>query len=171
MMIVEMSVMESQDKPKNKSQDVFKLTGASDQPVESEVGEIRNEIARVAEKFKDPLFIAGLMYKVTTERENMNRILGNINAKLDLLAERLAKVEAAGGRPAPRPPTILPEIDMKIMDFIEETGGADAEQVREKFKYKGKNAASSRLSRLHSMGLLQKSQAGKKVVYISKNDH
>jgi len=51
---------------------------------------------------------------------------------------------------------------------VKTSGKASAEEVRAKFKYKGKNAASARLNRLCDMGLLEKQQAGKKVYFFPK---
>ncbi|MEW6722036.1 MAG: BlaI/MecI/CopY family transcriptional regulator, partial [Candidatus Micrarchaeota archaeon] len=61
---------------------------------------------------------------------------------------------------------ILPEIDEQIMGFLKEAGRATAEEVRAKFNYRGKNAASARLNRLCDIGLLQKQQAGKRVYFF-----
>jgi len=40
--------------------------------------------------------------------------------------------------------------------------------VRKKFGYKGKNAASARLSRMYDLGLLDKKQVGRAVLYCTK---
>ena len=64
--------------------------------------------------------------------------------------------------------TILADVDEQIMQFLKDCKKATAEEVRAKFNYKGKNAASARLNRLCDMGLLQKTQAGKKVYFFPK---
>jgi len=61
---------------------------------------------------------------------------------------------------------LLPEIDEQIMGFVKEAGKATADEVRTRFRYKGKNAACARLNRLCDMGLLQKKQAGRKVYFF-----
>ena len=86
---------------------------------------------------------------------------------LKAVREMSAKLEAMEtGKTTKTDETILPEIDSEILSFISEHGKVTAEDVRKKFKYKGKNAASARLNRLCSMGLLKKKQAGKKVFFF-----
>ena len=118
--------------------------------------EIKNDLEENMNKFKDPVIIGELVYKLLEERENTNRILKNI----------LAKLEAIESGKTTKEEQILPEIDSEILAFISEKGKVTAEDVREKFKYKGKNAASARLNRLCSMGVLKKKQAGKKVYFF-----
>jgi hypothetical protein len=61
---------------------------------------------------------------------------------------------------------MLPEIDERIVGYIREKGKASADDVRIKFNYKGTNAASARLNRLYSMGIIDKAQAGKRVYFF-----
>lgn len=118
--------------------------------------EIKSDLEENMGKFRDPVVMGELVYKLLEERENTNRILKNILAKLEALETGRAKHEEP----------ILPEIDSEILGFVTEKGKVTAEDVRKKFKYRGKNAASARLNRLCNMGLLRKKQAGKKVFFF-----
>jgi len=110
------------------------------------------------EKFKDPVVLGELVYQLIEERENTNRILKTLLARLDSLEQRLA-----GGKGEE---ALIPETDEKIMEFVRSRGKATAEEVQAEFGYKGKNGASSRLNRLGSLGLLSKRQVGRKVFFL-----
>ncbi|MBU0532012.1 hypothetical protein KKB44_00805 [Candidatus Micrarchaeota archaeon] len=123
--------------------------------------EIRSDLEHNMEKFRDPVVLGELVFRLLEERENTNRLLKNILQKLDT-------VEAKGGSEARQiiEQPLLPEIDEQILNTIIKKGKVTAEDIRKEFKYKGKNAASARLNKLHAMGLLQKKQAGKKVYFF-----
>jgi len=100
-----------------------------------------------------------------------------LNAKLDRLlslegkikeleAKIDGKVSLAAPKHATRDAVLLPEIDEGIIGYALKKGKVCAEQVQMKFKYKGSNAASSRLNRLVKEGLLRKVQVGRKVFFL-----
>jgi DNA-binding transcriptional ArsR family regulator len=60
---------------------------------------------------------------------------------------------------------LLSPQDEQIVSFIRLRGHVCAADVQMKFKYKGKNAASARLSRLYELGILERQQAGRVVYY------
>ena len=123
--------------------------------------EIRKDLEHNMEKFRDPVVLGEMVYRLLEERENTNRLLKNILAKLDAFEGKgilSANMQIQG--------PLLPQIDEQIMAFIKEAGKVTAEEVRAKFSYKGKNAASARLNRLCDMNLLQKAQVGKKVYFF-----
>ncbi len=120
--------------------------------------EIRNDLEQNMQKFSDPVILGELIFKLLEERENTNRILKNILAKLENIQSGTAA--APGGEP------LLPEVDEKIMEFVRERGKISAEDVRQHFSYKGKNAACARLNRLYELNLLGKKQVGKKVFFF-----
>ncbi len=122
--------------------------------------EIQKDLETNMAKFRDPVVLGELVYRLLEERENTNRLLKNILAKLDVLQARGNTVQ----NPLTAP--LLPEVDEGIMAFIREKGRCTAEDVRAKFGYKGKNAACARLNRLCDMNLLQKAQVGKKVFFF-----
>lgn len=120
--------------------------------------EIEGELRENLEKFKDPVVLATMAYKLLEERENTNRILKNVLARLDRLE--------AGRESVPPQDTFLCEIDQGIVDFVRERGRATAKDVQEKFGYRGSNAASSRMNRLAKTGVLEKRQVGRKVYFL-----
>lgn len=133
---------------------------------------IRNEIKQDLEKnlakFSDPVVIGEMLYKLLEERENTNRILKNILGKLDALEGKYGQSKEIQEIREETGDVLLPDIDESILTFVKELGKATAEDVRKKFNYKGKNAASARLNRLFELQLLEKKQVGKKVFFIPK---
>ena len=122
--------------------------------------ELQADVEKHMEKFKDPLILGELVYKLLEERENTNRILKNILTKLEALEikEKPQKEEI-----------LLAEVDEDIMGYVSEKGKVTAEDVRSHFNYKGSNAASARLNRLYERGLLDKKQAGRKIFFLPKS--
>jgi hypothetical protein len=127
--------------------------------------EIRNDLEHNMEKFRDPVVLGEMVFRLLEERENTNRLLKH-------LLQKIEQMEARMGAPSVAQPVaeqaILPEIDEQILNFVTQKGKATAEHVRVQFKYKGKNAASARLNKLCAAGLLKKKQAGKKVFFFPK---
>jgi predicted HTH transcriptional regulator len=99
------------------------------------------------------------------ERENSNRILKNILAKLDSI-NQLTPSSVSVTPHSIEAEHFLPEVDEKILAFVKKSGKTTAEEVRVQFNYKGKNAACARLNRLYEMNLVEKKQVGKKVYFI-----
>jgi len=124
--------------------------------------EIRSDLDLNMEKFRDPVVLGELVYRLLEERENSNRLLKNILAKLEALGTKGPQSAA----PAIPKETVLPEIDEQIISFLKDAGKVTAEEVRVKFNYRGKNAACARLNRLFDMGLIQKRQVGKKMFFF-----
>jgi len=121
--------------------------------------EIEEELRENLEKFKDPVVLATIAYKLLEERENTNRVLKNVLARLD-------KIEAGKEASVPPQKAFLSEIDQKIVDFVAKAGKSAARDVQKEFGYKGSNAASSRLNRLVKQGVLKKIQVGRKVYFL-----
>jgi predicted HTH transcriptional regulator len=142
----------------NESKPIFKTDAAlADSIASAELaGELQNELL----KFRDPVVLASIYYKLMRERESFNMLLREINARLERLEQRAA--------PAPQQAALLSETDEGIIAFIRRNGKACAEEVQAALRYKGKNAASARLNRLYAQGLLEKRQVGKKVFYLPK---
>jgi len=141
----------------------------------AELASLLNKKAQTVDEFFSPIYIGSLLSSIQEEKVVYNSVLKNINAKLDrleLLEKRLAQLEA---KPAPAPaptvrpaPPLLSETDQAITDFIKSQGKVNAEDVQKQFNYKGKNAASARLSAMAKLGLLEKQQAGRQVYYTLK---
>jgi hypothetical protein len=57
------------------------------------------------------------------------------------------------------------ELDAKIIQLVQVRDMACADDIKKIMSYKGRNAASARLNRLHKLGLLERYQLGHKVYY------
>ncbi len=144
------------------------------------IEELRNEILSPLEqdihKLRDPMVLAALMHTAATERENTNRLLKTLIERLDAeFGEMEARLEALERKPmAPSEPkhpdeeVLLPSVDEEMLKFVKEKRFASAEEVRKRFGYKGKNAASARLNRMFELGLLEKRQVGRAVLFSAK---
>lgn len=119
--------------------------------------QIGKDVAENLKKFEDPVVLGELVYRLLEERENTNRLLKTLLAKIETLEAKVGK-EAREER-------MLPEVDEAIVSFLKE-GPKTAEDVRVKFGYRGKNAASARLNRLHDLGVVVKKHVGKKVYFL-----
>ena len=162
---------------RSESGDSRNTPGVGEGSGKAAIEQLRHEILSPLEndiqKLRDPLVIAALMHTAATERENTNRLLKTLIEKLDTkfaeVDRRLAAVEAGAMLGAARDEEVLlPSVDEGILTFVKEKRYASAEEVRRKFGYKGKNAASSRLNHLFEMGLLEKRQVGRTVLYSAK---
>ena len=125
--------------------------------------EIRSDLDMNMDKFRDPVVLGELVYRLLEERENTNRLLKNILAKLEAI--EVKGPIAAKKMPATKE-AVLPEIDEQIVSFLKGTGKVTAEEVRVKFNYRGKNAACARLNRLCDLGVITKRQVGKRMFFF-----
>ena len=126
--------------------------------------EIGEDLAEQLEKFKDPVVLGELVYKLLEERENTNRILKT-------LLRRIEELQSEKGQEITKKEEkeqILPKIDERILKAVRELEKATAKDIQKKFKYKGRNAASARLNKLYSLGLLEKKQVGRTVYFLPK---
>ena len=126
--------------------------------------EIQEDLEKNLMKFKDPIILAELVYKLKVEREMTNHILKTLLEKIEKLEAEVSKLK--GSKTERKDRLVLPEIDEKIVGFIRANGMATAEDIRREFKYRGKNAASARLNKLCQMGVLRKKHVGR-IVYFS----
>ncbi|MCX8196797.1 MAG: hypothetical protein N3G80_00560 [Candidatus Micrarchaeota archaeon] len=144
--------------------------GSGKEAIEELKNEIISPLENEIQKLRDPLVIAAIMHTAATEKENTNRILKTLVAQIE---EKFAKIEArldaleASIKKEPEE-VLLPQVDEEIFKFVKEKGYVSAEDVRRRFGYKGKNAASSRLNRMYEMGLLSKKQVGRAVLYSAR---
>ena len=123
--------------------------------------EVEKDAKEVVSRLKnDPVMLGVLLSKLIEERENTNRLLKTLIQKIERIENGVTANEGKGSE------EMLPEIDAGIMAFIRERERVTAEDVRLKFNYKGANAASARLNRLYSLGIVNKAQIGKKMFFF-----
>lgn len=141
---------------------------------QSEFEVLASEFKEFNSKMKDPLVVGALLNKLSEDRQSTNLLFKQILEKLDKIAtafEETSRVSDAGNfqnAVLQTAPVLLAKVDESISAFVKKQGKVSAQIVAEKFKYRGKNAASARLNRLVDKGLLVKQQVGKEVFFLSK---
>jgi predicted HTH transcriptional regulator len=135
-----------------------------------EFEELVGDIAQATSQIQDPVAIGLMLYTIAEEKKKDNLIMRELNAKIDMLVNKIGQLEKQQTTPAttPNPAAGLSERDLEVLNFIKTHGKASAEHLQEKFKYKGKNAASARMSKLFHEGLLEKEYAGRTVYYKTR---
>jgi hypothetical protein len=131
---------------------------------------VGGNVLEATRQIEDPVAIGVMLYSMAEERKSTNLIIKDLNAKIDLLVNEMSKLK---GREAPTQMPAQPifnpsERDQEVLDYVKTKGKVCAEDMQAKFKYKGKNAASARLSKLYHEGRLEKEYAGRKVYYKIK---
>lgn len=140
-----------------------------------EFEEMVGNISTTIHQMSDPVAIGTMLYSIAEEKKSSNLIVRDINGKFDNIIEKLEKIVEELSKlnvKLESEETLSAEIserDQEILDFVQEKEKACAEDVQEKFEYKGRNAASARLSKLFREGLLDKKYVGRKVYYVLKN--
>ncbi|MBS3060234.1 MAG: hypothetical protein J4432_01850 [DPANN group archaeon] len=145
-------------------------------PIEKEFEALLFDVKYDKEQFKEPETIGLLLYRLAKEREQTNRMLAHINDMLNQITQKtnqstlsptssLAEAPAEVLLPPKESKMLLPPQDMKILEFVAEQGHVNAEQVRKKLKYKGRNAASARLNALCGRNVLRKTRVGRTIVF------
>jgi len=115
------------------------------------------------------------LFKYVMDENKKNNII------LKSLTEKLERIEATTGADyyEQGDQSLLPQenklakvqpisgLDAQIMQIIQTSRNcmACADDIKKHMNYKGRNAASARLNRLYSMGLLERYQLGHKVYY------
>ncbi len=119
-----------------------------------------------ANKNNEDIQLALAIYELSKQIEDNNRLIKTLIQKIEILELRLSNKNANENE------VIISEIDEKIIELIKKMGKVTAEEIKDVFNYKGKNAASARLNNLCRMGLLKKVHGGKKVYFMlnEKND-
>lgn len=138
-----------------------------------------HNISDAMNEIKNPAALGAMLYTIATEKKSSNLMIRSINGKFDNLMEKLEKLnnqltelnEKLGQREAKKEKgsALLSERDQEILDFVSKKKRVCADEIKAKFAYRGRNAASARLSKLFKEGLLEKNYAGRKVYYLMKS--
>jgi predicted HTH transcriptional regulator len=147
----------------------------TDMDYKQEFKNLTGELTQAVHKIQDPVAIATMLYSIAEEKKSSNLIVRNINSKLDnlmLKLEQLTKVlDKMSKQMEDRQPTQnigISERDNEVINYIKQKKKICAKELQDKFKYKGRNAASARLSKLFKEGLLHKTYIGREVYYTCK---
>ena len=138
-----------------------------------EFEEIVGNLSDTIHDMSDPVTIATMLYTLVEERKNSNLVIRDINAKFDSILEKLKEISTRLNELESRSDTLsvehatfeLSDRDKEILDYVTKNERVCADDIQEKFNYKGRNAASARLSKLFRERLLEKVYVGRKVYY------
>ena len=117
--------------------------------------------------------IVGLLRELSVRLEKLEARMGALEGKMATPVAKMADISGVSVSGSVTPTAVvsghrelmLAPVDEQIISLIRGRGHLCATDVQMHFKYKGKNAASARLSRLFELGLLEKTQAGRTVYY------
>jgi len=136
--------------------------------------ELSADIQEIFKRGNDPAMIAVLLFKLVEERQKTNSLLEKIFEKFEEILKKADSQTSFGPQhqgPSQLSPKmeVLPEQDQLILHLVQEKGQVTAEEIKKELGYRGNNAASQRLNKLFKEGHLRKIQAGRKVVYLARN--
>ncbi len=138
-----------------------------------EFEEIVGNLADTVQDMSDPVAIATMLYTIAEEKKNGNLVIRDINAKFDNILEglkdistRLDDLESKVEVPSRGDTTFeISDRDREILSYVTSNRRVCADDIQEKFQYRGRNAASARLSKLFRENLVEKVYVGRKVYY------
>ncbi|MFH1403173.1 MAG: hypothetical protein ABIH11_02770 [Candidatus Altiarchaeota archaeon] len=140
---------------------------------EAEFEELVGDIAHTTQQMSDPVAIGAMLYSIAQEKNSTNLLIRDINAKFDVIISKIRELEGEvqeiRGSKAELEDANLSERDQEVLDFIKGEGKVNADILKEKFQYRGSNAASARLSKLFKEGHLEKTYSGRRVYYRLKS--
>ena len=152
-----------------------------------EFAELDLDIQELQEQGKDPMFVSALLFRLIKEKERSNKLLEALNDKYDRIMLDIKQLTPSGGlrggeltgpTSTPVGTGVQPDAgrfqmlavqDDQILKYVEEHSQATAADIKAIMNYKGLNAASQRLNKLHREGYLKKLQRGKRVLYLAKS--
>lgn len=144
-----------------------------------EFNKLVGNLSETIREVTDPVAIATMLYTIAEEKKSSNLVVRDINSKLDNLLNKIDKLQnevdelrekitKAGGKQAETKQMPLSDRDMEILEYVKEKDVVCADDVQSRFNYRGRNAASARLSKLFKSGYLEKIYRGQKVYYTQK---
>ena len=132
-----------------------------------EFNELSMDMQGIIKESSNPAFLAALLYKLTKEREETNKILKSLEQKFAQIQEILTKSSSNSHTEVEE--RVLSEPDQHIMQLVDEVGMVSAQDVTDRLSYKKSNAASQRLSNLVREGHLKRIRSGKKVLFTRQH--
>lgn len=135
--------------------------------ISPEFNDLSDDLQEIMKESSNPAFIAALLFKLTKEREETNKILKNLETKFQKIQELL--LSNSSNSHTQLEENILPEPDQHIMQLVDELAQVTAEDVKIRLAYKKRNAASQRLSKLVREGYLKRIRSGRKVLFVRQH--
>ncbi len=125
------------------------------------------ELTEVTEKYKavaeNPFMFSQIFLGLKAAIDNFNSLILELNKRLAAIEKRMAGLESVKSHDT----VTLSKKDQDVFDFVSSHGKVSAEDLQKEFNYKGKHAASARLNKLFTMGVLDKIHSGRTVYYIA----
>jgi len=133
--------------------------------ISPEFSDLSTDMQEVLKESSNPAFLAALLFRLTKEREDTNKILRGLEEKFTKIQELLN----VSSTPNTHTEEILPEPDQHILQLVDELGQVNAKDVMERLAYRKSNAASQRLSKLVREGHLLRVRSGRKVYFMRQH--
>jgi hypothetical protein len=152
--------------------------------MKKQIEEMNNQKAQVENLFNENekldqtnAHLFDLLKYMIDQNKRTTMLLGTISDALSRVEgevshieyEEAQKQQSQHENPAaePKKQIAVSSVDKSILQLIQlsQDGMACADDIKRKMNYKGRNAASARLNRLHTLGLLERYQVGKNVYY------
>jgi len=147
----------------------------TDRDFNQEFKNLTAEVSSAIHEMQDPVAIATMLYSIAEEKKSSNLVVRDINTKIDTLilkmehlSTTLDKLNSYLENKGSSPVRGISERDAEVINYVKHQKKTSAKELQDKFKYKGRNAASARLSKLFKEGLLEKTYAGREVYYQCK---
>ena len=145
-----------------------------------EFQDLMGELSDTVYQMSDPVAIATMLYSIAEEKKSGNLVVRDINGKFDNIAGKLEKIliqleeinkkfnapEVARTSQQSCEPS---DRDQEVLNFVSLKKRVCADDLQKKFGYRGRNAASARLSKLFRNNMLEKTYVGKTVFYAEKS--
>ncbi len=135
--------------------------------ISPEFSNLSVDMQEVLKESSNPAFLAALLFKLTKEREETNKILASLEQKFAKIQELLSKNSSNSHTNLEE--NILSEPDQHIMQLVNELEMVSAQDIKTRLSYKKSNAASQRLSKLVREGHLKRIRSGKKVLFVRQH--
>lgn len=135
--------------------------------ISPEFNDLSEDMQEVLKESSNPAFLAALLFKLTKEREETNKILKNLESKFNKIQELL--ISNSSNSHTNLEENILAEADQHIMQLVDEIGQVSAEDVKKRLAYRKTNAASQRLSKLVREGHLKRVRSGRIVLFVRQH--
>ncbi|MFH0860594.1 MAG: hypothetical protein V1921_05290 [Candidatus Altiarchaeota archaeon] len=140
-----------------------------------EFDELVGDLSESIRNISDPMAVGAMLYSIAQEKKSSNLVIRDINAKFDQMIQKLEEISEKIGKisdtfsKSDANDVELSERDQEVLDFIKESERVCADDVQGKFQYRGRNAASARLSKLFKEQKVKKIYVGRKVYYTIKS--
>lgn len=128
---------------------------------------LSTDMQDVLKESSNPAFLAALLYRLTKEREETNKILARLEQKFAKIEELLIKNNSFSTNTTQQ--RVLSEPDQHIMQLVADAGMVSASDIQLRLAYRNPNAACQRLNKLAREGHLVSVRQGKKVLFMRPN--